>query len=254
VLTPNNDRVGEATTISYSLSTRATVRVEVLDSSAHVVRSLANGQVYRSGAPSFLWNGRTSSGKLVRDGRYRVRLTASSPGQEASKSRTIVVDRTLGHRLARQADVRVRIMDGERAVAVLHPAGTLAAGAAEFSWDGEEKGGAQTADGLYRAFVEATTALGTRTLRLPLIVDTRAPVVRVLSARLKDGRSHVRLWLSEAATLRVRYGSPLGGASRFVDRPAGYSRLSLPRATRVRLQGTDAAANVGARVIARVTR
>jgi flagellar hook assembly protein FlgD len=277
VLTPNNDGVGEATTISYSLSTRATVRVEVLDSSAHVVRSLANGQVYRSGAPSFLWNGRTSSGKLVRDGRYRVRLTASSPGQEASKSRTIVVDRTLGHlavaptpfspnkdgrldwavvsfRLARQADVRVRIMDGERAVAVLHPVGTLAAGAAEFSWDGEGKGGVRVADGLYRAFVEATTTLGTRTLRLPLIVDTRAPVVRVLSARLKDGRSHVRLWLSEAATLRVRYGSPLGGASRFVDRPAGYSRLSLPRATRVRLQGTDAAANVGARVIARVTR
>jgi flagellar hook assembly protein FlgD len=275
VLTPNDDGVGEATTVSYSLSIPATVKVEVLDDSAHVVRALATGQLYRSGSPTFVWNGRNSSGKLVRDGRYRVRLTVTSPGQEASKSRRVVVDRTLGHlavaptpfspngdgrldsaavsfRLARQADVRVRIMDGEQTVAVLHPTGTLAAGPAEFLWGGRTKRDVQASDGVYRAFVEATTSLGTRSVGLPLTLDTRAPAVRVLSARLKDGRSHIRLWLSEAATLRVRYGSPRWEASRLISRPAGYSRLSLPRATRVRLQGVDAAANVGARVIARV--
>jgi len=108
-------------------------------------------------------------------------------------------------------------------------------------------------DGEYRAVVEATATLGTRTLSLPIAVDTRAPVVRIVSARhRKDGRTAVRLWLSEAATLRVRHGSPEWGAVRFVKRPAGYSSLTLARATRIRVQGVDAAANIGARVTARV--
>ena len=258
----------------YSLSARATVRVEVLDSSAHVVRSLANGQVYRSGAPSFLWNGghpRASCARRTLPGSADGEL-ARSGGEHRAES--IVVDRTLGHlavaptpfspnedgrldwavvsfRLARQADCP-RADHGRRACRVARiPPGHLRP--EQPSSPGTvRRRAAPTPTAVYRAFVEATTTLGTRTLRLPLVVDTRAPVVRVLSARLKDGRSHVRLWLSEAATLRVRYASPLGGASRSVDRPAGYSRLSLPRATRVRLQGTDAAANVGARVIARV--
>ena len=40
--------------------------------------------------------GRNTSGNVVRDGHYRVRITATSPGQEVRKSRGVVVDRTLG--------------------------------------------------------------------------------------------------------------------------------------------------------------
>jgi hypothetical protein len=162
---------------------------------------------------------------------------------------------TVGFRLARQAETRVWIMDGERVVKVLHPRGTLAAGASSFQWAGRGRSGA-IADGTYRAMVEATTALGTRRLSVPVVLDTRAPVLRAVSARLRDGRTRLKVWLSEAATLRLRWASPdwADGGSRLASRPAGYSRLTLPRAMRVRVQGVDAAANAGARVVAQVAR
>jgi flagellar hook assembly protein FlgD len=279
VVTPNGDGLGESTAISYSLSTRGTVQVDVLDSSDRVVRSLATAQAYRSGSAAFVWDARNSSGSRVRDGVYRVRVTATSPGQKVTKRRRITVDRTLGHlavaptpfspngdgrldtatvgfRLVRQADVRVRIMNGDGTLATLHRLGTLASGPAEFVWGGRTRGGDRAADGVYRALVEATTALGTRTLSLPVALDTRAPVVRIISARIRDGRTRVWLWLSEAALLRARYAAPdwQSGGLRTVNRAAGTSRLTLPRAVKVRLQGIDAAANAGARVTSRVTR
>jgi hypothetical protein len=182
-----------------------------------------------------------------------------------------VVDRTLGHleiaptsfspngdgrldsaaigfRLARQADVRVQIMDGDRAVATVRELGAIAAGVTSVSWGGRNRSGA-VADGDYRALVEATTTLGTRTLSVPLTIDTRVPAVRIVSARYrKDGHTVVHLWLSEPATVRLRYGSPELTGLREVQRQAGFSHLTLPHATRVRAQGEDAAANVGVRV------
>jgi flagellar hook assembly protein FlgD len=277
VVSPNGDDVRDAAKVTYALSTRATVRVEVLDSSAQVVRSLAAAQAYRSGSPSFVWDGRNASGKLVRDGDYRVRVTATSPGQQAVKTRRVVVDRTLGHltvtptpfsangdgrldattiafRLAREAGVRVRIVKGETVVATLRRLGTLSSGPAEFTWAGTKNNGPIAADGTYEALVEATTSLGTRTLSLPVTLDTRAPVVRIVSARIKNGRTHVRLWLSEVAMVRAVYAQPdwQNSGSRAVSRPAGYSGLTLARATKVRVRATDAAANVGARAAARV--
>ena len=271
VVTPNEDGIGESTSVSFALSTRASVAVEVLNSSSKVVRTLASSFSYSAGRASMVWDGRNSSGHLVQDGRYRIRITATSSGQQARRSHGIVVDRALGHleiaptpfspngdgrldstsigfRLARQADVRVRITDGVRSVATVHELGMLAAGAASFSWDGRNRNGV-VGDGAYRALVEATTTLGTRTLSVPVRIDTRAPAVRIVSARhRKDGRTGVRLWLSEAATVRLRYGSPELTALREVQRQAGYSRVTLPHATRVRAQGEDAAANVGARM------
>ena len=74
-------------------------------------------------------------------------------------------------------------------------------------------------------------------------------MVRIVSARhRKDGRTAVRIWLSEAALVTLRYGSPEWAGSREVERQAGYSRLRLPRATRVRAQAVDSAANLGPRV------
>jgi flagellar hook assembly protein FlgD len=269
-VTPNGDGIGESTSVSFALSARASVAVEVIDSASKVVRTLASSLSYTAGKASMAWNGRNSSGHRVQDGRYRIRITATSPGQQARKSHGIVVDRTLGHleiaptpfspngdgrldsaaisfRLARQADVRVRIMDGDRTVATVRDLGPLGAGAASVSWGGRNRSGA-VADGDYRALVEATTVLGTRTLSVPLRIDTDAPVVRIVSVRhRKDGRTVVHLWLSEPATVRLRYGSPELTGRREVQRQAGFSHLTLPHATRVRARGEDAAANLGAR-------
>ena len=270
-VTPNEDGIGESTSVSFALSARASVAVEVIDSSSRVVRTLASSFSYSAGRASMSWNGRNASGHLVQDGRYRIRVTATSPGQQARKSHGIVVDRTLGHleiaptsfspngdgrldsaaigfRLARQADVRVQIMDGDRAVATVRELGAIAAGVTSVSWGGRNRSGA-VADGDYRALVEATTTLGTRTLSVPLTIDTRVPAVRIVSARYrKDGHTVVHLWLSEPATVRLRYGSPELTGLREVQRQAGFSHLTLPHATRVRAQGEDAAANVSVRV------
>ena len=274
-LTPNGDGLSEAISVSFSLSIRASVAVEVLNSSSQLVRTLASSFPYSSGRASFTWNGRNASGHLVRDGRYRIRVTATSPGQQARKGHGVVVDRTLGHlgvaptpfspdedgrldstaigfRLTRDADVRVRIMEVERIVATVHRLATLAGGPVSLPWGGRNRDGV-VADGHYRAVVEATTSLGTRVLSVPLVIDTRDPSVRIVSAdRRKDGRTVVRLWLSEAAAVRLRYGSPELAGLREVERQAGYSRVTLPRATRVRAQAEDAAANVGPRATARV--
>jgi hypothetical protein len=64
----------------------------------------------------------------------------------------------------------------------------------------------------------------------------------------KDGHTAVRIWLSEAGSVALRYGSPKWAGSREVERQAGYSSLRLPRATRVRAQASDVAANLGPRV------
>jgi flagellar hook assembly protein FlgD len=275
VLTPNGDDIGEATSVSFSLSTPASVAVEVLNSSSTVVRTLAGSYSYGSGRATLIWNGRNSSGRVVRDGSYRIRLTATSPGQKVRRSRSVLVDRTLGHlevaptpfspngdgrldttmigfRLARDADVRVRVMDRDDVVAVVRRLGPLTAGPLSLTWAGQN-GAGTLPDGSYRALVEATTTLGTRKLSVPLVIDTHAPQVRIVRARHRsDGRTRVRLWLSEAATVRLRYGSPEWAGLRLVERAAGYSRVTLPRATRVQAQAFDAAANIGARVTARV--
>jgi len=275
VVTPNGDGIGESASVSFSLSARADVAVEVLNADSKVVRTVAGSYAYQTGRASLTWNGRNSSGNLVHDGTYRVRITATSPGQQVRKSRGIVVDRTLGHlevaptpfspngdgqldataisfMLSRDADVRVRVMDGGKSVATVHRLGALAAGQASLSWGGRS-GSGPVADGRYRLLVEATTSLGTRSLSAPLTVDTRAPTVRIVSARRReDGRTVVRLWLSEAATVRLRSGAPEWGEVHTVERHAGYSKAILPRATRVRAQGIDAAANKGARVTVRL--
>jgi hypothetical protein len=70
--------------------------------------------------------------------------------------------------------------------------------------------------------------------------------VRVVWAhRRKDGSTNVKLWLSEAATVRLWSGRPEWRDVRSVQRQAGYAWATLPRATRVRAQAVDAAANVG---------
>ena len=212
-VTPNEDGIGESTSVSFALSTRASVAVEVINSSSKVVRTLASSFSYSAGRASMAWNGRNSSGHLVQDGRYRIRITATSPGQQARKSHGIVVDRTLGHleiaptpfspngdgrldstaigfRLARQADVRVRIMDGDR-VGGNRPRARDARSRRRVRFLGrpqQERGGrGRRLSRARRGDDDARDphALGSRSR-----IDTRAPAVRIVSARhRKDGRT-----------------------------------------------------------------
>jgi flagellar hook assembly protein FlgD len=221
VVTPNGDGVGESTKLSFWLTTAATATVDVVNGSGSVVRRLASSRSFAAGKVALDWDGRNGSGNLVGDARYTVRVSATSPGQSASASKEIVVDRTLGYltvsprafspngdgrldsttvgfSLARSATVRVRIMNGTT-VATLF-SGTLAAGSHSFQWNG-----ARATSGVYLARVDATTALGMRVLRQTVRVDLVRPVVRILSAASRL-RTRVTFTLSERARVTMWFG------------------------------------------------
>jgi flagellar hook assembly protein FlgD len=277
-LTPNGDGVGEQARISFSLTTAATVTVDVLDDDGSRVRRLASGRSLPAGTTTLAWGGRDEDGALVPDGRYSVRVSATSPGQTTSARAAMVVDRTLGHlavaptpfspngdgrlesmttgfELTRAADVRVDVMRGDARIATL-AAKTLAAGPYSFSWKGRDRDGERVADGRYWIRVRATSALGTRGLRENVRVDTTRPVVRIVSAVARR-RTKVTLWLSEAARLRIWFGPVTwrGGEVIVRERSAGTSTVYRPTVYGgVRVAGWDAAGNRSAAVKARIRR
>jgi hypothetical protein len=270
VLTPNGDGVADKMRISFGLTTPATVDVTVLDSAGNVVATPADERPLGAGSSTVVWDG-MGSGVLVPDGHYTVRVLARSPAQEASASRAIVVDRTLGFLtvspsafspngdgrldvvevgfdLTRSAEVQARVMAGTKTVAQV-AAGSFDAGHQELVWNGLGSTG-PFPDGIYRAVVQATTTLGTRELRYSFGLDTTRPVVKILSARRTDGRTVVRFWLSESAVVNVRFDDVVVR----VERKAGTVRVSRRLAAeRVQLRAWDAAANPSRRKSAVVT-
>jgi flagellar hook assembly protein FlgD len=277
-LTPNGDGVGEKTRIAFSLTTAATVTADVLDSSGALVRRLASSRSLPAGRSMLGWAGHDRDGVLVPNGRYSVRVSATSPGQSVSRSTAIVVDRTLGYLaasprafspngdgrldatsasfvLTRRADVRVRVLKRGARVASLATA-TLAAGTHSFGWDGRDRDGVRVADGAYRIRVAATTDLGTRVLRERVRVDTKAPGIRIVSAVARR-RTRVTVWLSEAALLRLWFGTVTWRDGEVISRnaPAGtstYYRRTIYGGVRARAR--DAAANRSRAVKARIER
>jgi flagellar hook assembly protein FlgD len=272
VLTPNGDGSAEQTTVSFFLTTAATATVEIRDGSAHLVRTLTSGRSFRAGTARLVWDGTGSSGTVVADGRYSVEIDAESPGQSASGTGAVVVDRTLGHlavaprpfspngdgrvdtttvtfELARVASIHVRILRGARRVVTLASA-TLGPGRQAFVWDGRNGAGRRVADGKYRAQVDATTSLGTRWLKRRFRLDTTPPVVRIVSATARNW-TKVVLSLSEPAHVKVWFGRTGDPAIRLL--PSGRSTLYRRGVYRVvRAVAWDGALNRSVAVTARV--
>jgi hypothetical protein len=260
VLTPNDDGVGEATAITFRLTTAATTTVTIETAGGATRRTLASGRSLRAGSARFVWDGRDGSGSLVADGEYRVHVAAASPGQSAAAAVPLVVDRTLGSveaspgafspngdrraettavsfMLARAATVRVRARRGGRTKATLFN-GPLSSGEYRYVWNGRTADGAFP-DGRYALRVEATSALGTRKLYARVVLDTVRPRLRVVGTRRRPSRTKVLIWLSEPAALHIWWGSPTwrdGRSRRIASRPAGTSSFRVsghPRQIRV---------------------
>jgi len=260
VLTPNGDGNGDTTRVSFTLSVSAAVTAAVLDSADAVVRTLATKRPFGPGTNVLAWDGNGANGTPVPDGRYRLRFTAETAFEEATRFGDLVIDRTLGHfagpvafspnadgrrdlatltfQLTRDALVRVRILSGSRVVATL-ASGTLPPGAQRLAWDGR-RGERRAADRTYTAVVTAQTSLGVRKLTRPLRLDTRRPVVRIRSLRRVPGGTRLRLLLSEPAKLTIRYR----GKTAVVERRAGRVQVRLAARVRsVRVVAVDAALN-----------
>ena len=269
------DKDGEvrAARIAFELTTRATVTVDILSSAGSRVRRLLAGVSRPAGETKLEWNGRNAQGARVPSGRYKVRVSAASPGQSDTASRGIVADWTIeylrlaprpispngdGRRdstaaafeLTRQAEVRLRVLRGSTRVATLARS-ELGAGAHSFSWTGRDGEGRRVADGRYSIEIEATTSLGTRTRVRRVRIDTASPSVRIVSA-VADRRTRVVVRVSETARLHVRFGS-----SEPVWRQVSAGRVTIGRDgvfKRVRVFARDAAGNSSGVVAARVVR
>jgi flagellar hook assembly protein FlgD len=277
VLTPNGDGVGETTTLSFWLTTAANVTVDVKSSSGALVRRLASSRAFAAGKVALVWDGRDGAGHLVPDGRYSAAFSASSPGQTASASKALVVDRTLGHLtvspavfspngdgrvdstavgfvLARPADVRIRILRDGILVRTLF-SGALTAGSQSFPWNGRNAAGDRVAGGAYTARVDATTTLGTRVLTRTLRVDLTRPVVRILSATREGTRTKVTFTLSEASRVNMWLGPVTwrdGVKLSFRTSAGKHSAFPDGEFSGVRIVAWDAAGNHSAAVTARV--
>jgi N-acetylmuramoyl-L-alanine amidase len=276
VLTPNGDAVSERTRISFALSVRATVRVEVLASGAPV-RTLVPDRVTRAGPVSVAWGGQ-ANGEPVPDGRYEIVVTATTAREEVVKRAGLVVDRTLGaltatpdafspngdgrrdrlklgFDLTRPADVRVLVLRARRPVATLAALAPRSTGHHVGFWDGR-LAGRRARDGRYALRVEAITSLGRRVLRRPVQLDTVRPTVQLLRARSHRGVIRLRFLLSEQAQVTIWYGTTAwnDGSSIVVDRAAGKRRVRRRTPARiVRIVARDEAGNRSRAIVARLS-
>jgi len=263
-VTPNGDWSGEHTTVRFGLTRRALLGVRVVSvSTGNSVRTLLASAVRPAGPRSMSWNGTTGGGAPVPDGRYRIKVSAEDGVEQVSRSLRVVVDRTLGgvfvspavvspngdgradvleigYELTRTATVRAQIRRGGDILrTVLNE--SQEAGARGVAWNGRAQG-ARLTDGRATVVILATTSLGTRKLSRPVELDTRPPVVRVLSLRMVRGVMRLRLRLSEPAELQVWHGRETwrDGGSFTVTRPAGVVRVRRPlRAKVVRIVARD---------------
>jgi flagellar hook assembly protein FlgD len=276
-ITPNGDGNGERTRVTFSLSKAADVDATVLASGARVA-TLLDDRRLPAGPAVLLWDATDDGGVPVSDGRYVIQIEAVARSERIIRSRRVVVDRTLAHlrtepdvlspngdshrdkiaftyELARQANVRVRILRGGRALGTV-ASGSMSAGRHRLVWDGR-LGGRRQPDGRYDVYVRATTGLGSRGLGRRFYVDTKPPTVRILSARRVRGTTRLRLTLSQSSQLRIWYGRRTwrDGSSLDVERRVGTSRVGLPfRADVVRVVAWDAARNKSRADVARVRR
>ncbi len=251
-VSPNEDTVGDETAITYTLTEAANVAVTLRDAAGTEVATIAVKSWKRAGRHTVRFDPLE-----VPDGIFRIDLLAiATSGRQATASTQLAISRTLGSadatrlafspngdgfadrigfgfQLAAQAEIRVRIMKQGKWVATPLK-GPLELGPHTVEWDGVKRIG-RLLDGEYEAVIEATDAFATTTMTLPFSADTRAPKVKILQ------RSPLELWLSEPATVTLRFGK-----RRLVYNALAAGEARVPKAPKlgiVRAVAWDAAGN-----------
>jgi N-acetylmuramoyl-L-alanine amidase len=250
VVSPNGDGRGETARIAYFLSASAPITVTLADAGGHQLALLFSG-IVGEGSHSFAWN---QIG--VPDGRYSITISATAAtGKRVTSKTTFYVDRTLAQaklaapaispngdgfldetavsfRLNAAATVSLELWRAKKLVGLLG-AQTLGVGPAQVPWNGS-LGAKQVPDGSYDLVLEVKDAVTTVAQKLPVLVDTTPPRLRLAS------RARLRFWTNEPATVTASYGS-----RRVTKRVrAGYFSLAfLRRARHFTLTATDAVGN-----------
>lgn len=242
-LTPNGDRSGDSLRVRRTLSERARVRTEVRTRGGRLVRVITRDAERGRGVVS--WDGRDDDGRIARDGRYDVTVTARDRAGNRSGSRrfTAVVLTTLGrlrgsasalhaadrdgkgrsvrfrYTLRTRARVGIAVRDAEGRVVQARADRTQAKGGHEWAWGGRATSGTFVPSGSYDVVITATTSTGTMRVERTVYVGA----YRISVSDPTPGRGQ-RLRIRVDATERQR-----GVPTVVVTQPGGERRFRARR-------------------------
>jgi flagellar hook capping protein FlgD len=94
VFSPVCECARDVSVISFRLRKRATVTVDILDSSGNAVRTLVRDRREQAGRVSYTWDGRDDAGRVVGEGVYRPRVRLRQHGRTIVLPNPIRVDTT----------------------------------------------------------------------------------------------------------------------------------------------------------------
>ncbi len=256
-VSPNGDGTGETVTIPFTVSEPSTVSATIAGPDGVAVRTLTSTAT--SGG-SIRWNGRTSRGKAVPDGRYTVTLGARDVVGNTDTAAPIDVDvyaalaglerstalfypqdadklaarAAVSYRLLSRAKVTVQVVDAQGAV--VRRANTdkvQKAGPATWSWNGRVTGGGFAKPGAYRIVVSATNGTQHATQSVSVTADA-----------FRLGASVSTAVRGKRFTLTARSAEPLSSTPIVVVREAGVSPWTI---TMTRTSGSTWTATITAR-------
>lgn len=172
-------------TILYTLSENAKTTVSILDSSNNLVKTLETGKLKSWGANSITWDGKNSSGSVVKDGTYIYKISAVDlVGLSASPvTGSIVVKQSypaitsvtdgpdpiapngqksciIKYVLSKDADVVIKVFDQNNNLVKTLVNGPVAAGSRSAEWYGNDEGGSLLGSGIYTYTINATDSFG----------------------------------------------------------------------------------------------
>jgi len=206
-VTPNGDARTESVRIPYSISEAAVVTAIIANTDGATVRTIT-GKL-PGGDAAIEWDGRTSGGKAVPDGRYTVTMTGKDPAGNASEPVTAPVDvyaslkaasrtpasffpqdgdalaakTTLSYTLLTPATVTVQVVDAAGTVVrTAYADRAMPAGAASWNWSGKLPDGTYAKRGTYRLVVSATNGTQAATQTLSVFADAFRITTSVPSA------------------------------------------------------------------------
>ena len=178
------------------------------------------------------------------EGRYSLVLTAANPATTVSASVPVTIDRTVrafaaapavtradvtfGFELLRPAAVRLDVAQAGKAIASVYSA-SAGVGKQSVGWNV-----AGRKDGTYAAVLTTTTEIGTTSRNALFRVDTKPPLLRVLSFR------SLRFWVSEPGRITL----VVDGARVVRNVRAGAFSYRHGRVRSVRIVARDAAGNL----------
>ncbi len=173
----------QTTTLNYTLNKQATVTAKVLDGNT-LVRTLLTNATRAQGNNSLVWNGRNSNGVIVNEGTYTYQVTACNAENVCDQNSSTVevkyetnpVDETpvlsnvyaspnpfdphketthLNYTLDRQANVTVRVLNGNTIVKTLLTNAERSQGNNLVTWNGRNSSGVMLNEGVYTLEVQA---------------------------------------------------------------------------------------------------